>query len=361
MQILSVTFPQGEYPIYIGNGLFNDASLLRQHIRGPQVMLITNETVAPIYLSVISNLLTGYQFDYLIIPDGERYKTMTQFNQILDALITLHHHRDTTLIALGGGVVGDLTGFVAACFHRGVNFIQIPTTLLAQVDASIGGKTAINHEKGKNLIGAFHQPKAVFIDIEMLLSLPARHYHAGLAEVIKSALIRDADFFNYLEKNIAALLARQPDILITTLVKACTIKRDIVALDEREQNIRALLNLGHTFGHAIEQNMNYIDCLHGEAVAIGMMLAAKLSFKLNKGLTEIEVERISRLLQKTKLPTQLPANLNLEALMNAMYSDKKVLNNRLQLILLKSIGEAVIHKNIDDAVIRSFIQQELNA
>lgn len=360
MHTLTVTYPMGKYPIYIGKALFNNSDLLRQHIRGQQIMLITNETIAPLYLSLINNLLTDYQFDSLIIPDGERYKSLTQFSGILDELIKKRHHRDTTLIALGGGVVGDMTGFAAACFHRGVDFIQIPTTLLAQVDASIGGKTAINHAQGKNLIGAFHQPAAVFIDIDMLASLPDRHYHAGLAEIIKAALIRDADFFNYLERNIDGLMQRQSDILLSTIAKACTIKRDIVAIDEKERNIRALLNLGHTFGHAIEQNMNYRDCLHGEAVAIGMVLAATLSASLN-WLTTQDVDRIIHLLQLANLPTKLPSNIQLEPLITAMYSDKKILDNRIHLILLQAIGKGIISKDIGENKIRELIEHELAA
>lgn len=353
---INATYPGGQYPIYIGTHLLENPALLQRHVHAKQVMVVTNETLAPLYLSRLEQAFQDYQYDQLIIPDGEQYKTLTQMSAILDALIAKKHHRDTTLIALGGGVVGDMTGFAAACYQRGVAFIQIPTTLLSQVDASIGGKTAVNHPAGKNLIGAFHQPSAVIIDIHTLNSLPAREFQAGIAEIIKAALIQDTHFFHWLEKNIELLLARDEKILCHAIARACEIKRDIVAQDEKEQNQRALLNLGHTFAHAIEQNLGYGRWLHGEAVGVGLILAANLSVATDR-LSTSDAERIYKLIQKSNLPTELPNELKYDKLLSAMQGDKKVLANKLRFVLLSAIGRAEITQDITAAQIKTLFVQ----
>ena len=357
MPTIKVNYPGGEYSIYIDHDVFVNQPLSK-HVSGKQVMVVTNETIAPLYLQKILGFLTNFQVDFFILPDGENHKTLTQMSALLDHIISKGHHRDTTLIALGGGVVGDLVGFTAACFQRGVDFIQIPTTLLAQVDASIGGKTAVNHPQGKNLIGAFHQPQAVYINLNWLSTLPDREYNSGVAEIIKAALIQDADFFNYLEINIGALLQKDPVILLQTVEKACKIKRDIVAIDEKERSIRALLNLGHTFGHAIEQNLDYKGWLHGEAVAVGICLAAQLSYELQY-LCLTDIQRIRNLLSKANLPTHLPLGLTVDNLISAMHTDKKIKNNRLTFILLNEIGKGIILDNIEETRIRKLLQNEI--
>lgn len=355
MQIINMSYSGGEYPIYIGRGLFNDAQLLMTHIVSNQVMIVSNETIAPLFLPKLSEALTKFSCNHVILPDGEQYKTITTWQAILDALANHNHHRDTTLIALGGGVIGDMTGFAAACYHRGVAFIQIPTTLLAQVDASIGGKTAINHPKGKNLIGAFHQPQAVIIDTDTLSSLNDRELNAGIAEIIKAALIRDKNFFIWLENHLDAFLNRQPDILIEGITRACSIKRDIVSLDEKELGDRALLNLGHTFGHALEHSLGYGQWLHGEAVAWGTLCAAKLSLRLG-WLDPADVKRIEDLFNRAHLIKPLPPEITVNEIISAMQSDKKILHNRLRLILLKEIGEAVITNEVSEEQVREVLR-----
>ncbi len=349
MQSIPVNFKEIAYPIYIGSQLLTK-NLLRQHIHGNQVMIISNETVASLYLSSVKQSLQDLACDEILLPDGEQYKNLAQLQRIWDALASHQHHRDTTLIALGGGVIGDITGFAAACYQRGVNFIQIPTTLLAQVDASIGGKTAINHSKGKNLIGAFHQPSAVIIDIDTLKTLPQREYCAGIAEIIKAALICDPVFFTWLETNMPALLQQNKDITTTAIKRACEIKRDIVIADEKEiSGERALLNLGHTFAHAIETTLSYGEWLHGEAVAAGIMLAAKLSY--HQGwLSQQDLTRVQNLLERVPLPTALPKNISLDNFLSSMQMDKKVLAGKLRLILLPAIGKAALtdQLTIDD-------------
>lgn len=357
-EIITVHYSGGEYPIYIGQGLLNQHNLLQRHVSSKQVLLVSNETIAPLYLQTIVEAFPSTQFqrDKILLPDGEQYKSLSYFNKIIDVLAENKHHRDTTLVALGGGVVGDITGFAAACYHRGVNFIQVPTTLLAQVDASIGGKTAVNHLQGKNLIGAFHQPQTVIVDIETLNTLPDREYRAGIAEIIKAALIKNVNFFAWLEKNIDLLLQRDTKTLIHAIKQACQIKSDVVAADEKEKTSeRALLNLGHTFGHAIEQNLKYQTYLHGEAVAIGIILATVLSERLG-WITQTDYQRVYQLIQRTGLPTSLPIQVNYDKLMQAMLSDKKVLNNQIRLVLLKSLGEAVITSDVSTEQIRSLLQ-----
>ena len=279
----TITIDLGErsYPIYIGENIASDGALFAKHIVSRQTLVVSNETVAALYLEPITKALRNYQCDVLLLPDGEQYKNLTVLNKIFDMLLEKKHQRSTTLLALGGGVICDMTGFAAACYQRGVAFIQIPTTLLAQVDASIGGKTAVNHSLGKNMIGAFHQPRCVIVDINTLQSLPDREYRAGVAEIIKAALICDAEFFVWLEQNSAKILAKDKVALVYAIARACEIKASIVAADETEtEGVRALLNLGHTFGHAIEQVFGYGQWLHGEAVAMGLVLAADLSVAL---------------------------------------------------------------------------------
>ncbi len=340
-QTLQVALGDRSYSIHIGGGLLGRADLLAPHIHGKQVMVVSNETVAPLYLDKTLAGLRGYQTDAVILPDGEIYKTLTVLNQIFDALLSGHFNRQTTLVALGGGVVGDMTGFAAACYQRGVPFIQIPTTLLAQVDSSVGGKTSVNHPLGKNMIGAFHQPQVVLCDTDTLHTLADNELSAGLAEVVKYGLIGDAPFFEWLEAHVADLLAREPQALTYAIARSCQNKATVVAADEREAGRRALLNLGHTFGHAIETGLGYGNCLHGEGVAIGTCLAAHLSAALG-WLDTAAVARIEGIFQAMRLPTRIPAGLSDAQILEAMKVDKKVLDNRVRLVLLKAIGEAVL-------------------
>ncbi len=354
---ITAKYPGGEYPLYIGKGLIENQALLRQHIRSKQVMIVSNDPIAALYLKPVRDAFNDYQCDVMLLPDGEQHKTVEQVSKIWDALAEKQHHRDTTLIALGGGVVGDMTGFAAACYHRGVDFIQIPTTLLAQADASIGGKTAVDHPCGKNLIGAFHQPVAVIMDINTLSTLPDREFRAGISEIIKAALIKDKDFFQWLENHIEALLAQDPQIIIETLQRACQIKCDIVTADEKEQGMhsqRALCNLGHTFGHAIEQNLSYGDWLHGEAVALGIIMAADLS--VTKGwLSEEERTRIKDIFTQIDMPKHLPSEIKCDTLLATMWSDKKVINNQSRLVLLKRIGQAVVTTDVTEKEISELL------
>lgn len=345
MKTLIVELGARSYPIYIGENLLTNAEIFSKHLVAHQAMIVSNKTVADLYLNKVKSTLTGKQCDSILLPDGEQYKNLQNLTKIFDALLEKHHHRNTTLIALGGGVIGDMTGFAAACYQRGVAYIQVPTTLLAQVDASIGGKTAINHPLGKNMIGAFHQPRCVIIDIATLNTLPAREFNAGLAEIIKAALIHDADFFVWLEKHLQKLLSKDPASLIYAIERACAIKAEIIAADEKEiSGKRALLNLGHTFGHALEQNLGYGEWLHGEAVAAGIVLAADLSQRLG-WLTTDELQRIKKLLSVIPLPIQLPAKLQYDKMFTSMAVDKKMLDAELKLVLLKAIGKAeLIHK-----------------
>lgn len=354
---LTVNINKSFYPIYIGENLLQNAALFRHYVKGRQIMIITNKTITPLYLKPLKTISHGLQCDIFILPDGEKYKDLTHWRLILNELAAHNHHRDTTLIALGGGVIGDITGFAAACYQRGVDFIQVPTTLLAQVDASIGGKTAVNLPEGKNLIGAFHQPKAVIIDLATLRTLPDREFKAGISEIIKAALIYDDKFFDKLEKNLPYLLQRDPNLLQEVIKRACEIKRDIVITDEKEiHGKRTLLNLGHTFAHAIERLLDYNGCLHGEAVAIGLILAAEFSHQ-QKFLDSATVKRIHHLLKQIPIPTSLPEAIEYNALLSTMHMDKKVLNKRLRLVLLKRIGEAVISNQITDKQLKSFFRQ----
>ncbi|MGB5426293.1 MAG: 3-dehydroquinate synthase [Gammaproteobacteria bacterium] len=341
MKTLTVELGSRSYPIHIGQQLLRDAGLLAPHIRSRQVMIVTNETIAPLYLDSIRQQLSHFDTAAVILPDGEQYKTLDTLNSIFTALLEQRFNRDCTLVALGGGVVGDITGFAAASYQRGVAFLQIPTTLLAQVDSSVGGKTGVNHPLGKNMIGAFHQPGCVIIDTDTLDTLDDRQLSAGLAEVIKYGLIRDAGFFDWLETNMTALRARDKQALAYAIERSCSIKAEIVAADERESGQRALLNLGHTFGHAIETCTGYGNWLHGEAVATGMLMAADLSARHGWVSTET-VQRTKQLLQSAALPTAPPAEMNEVQFMNLMAIDKKVVEGELRLVLLKGIGDAVV-------------------
>ncbi|MGB0466292.1 MAG: 3-dehydroquinate synthase [Pontibacterium sp.] len=341
MKTLNVDLGERSYPIFIGENLL-DQGLIAPYIRGRQVLIVTNETVAPLYLSrLISSLGDAFQVDSVVLPDGEQYKDLTHLNLIFDKLLSSRHNRTTTLIALGGGVVGDMTGFAAAAYQRGVDFVQVPTTLLSQVDSSVGGKTGVNHPAGKNMIGAFHQPRCVLIDSQVLNSLPGRELAAGLAEVIKYGLIYDADFLNWLEANMAALNARDPEALIQAIYRSCEIKAEVVEQDEKEAGIRALLNLGHTFGHAIEAHQGYGQWLHGEAVGAGTMMAADLSARLG-WLSDDELERIRHILQAAKLPVMPPVDMSADEFRALMSVDKKVIDGQLRLVLLKRPGQAVV-------------------
>lgn len=349
-QTVNVDLGARHYPIHIGRGLLNDGALLTPHITGKQVMIVTNTTIAPLYLSSIKKILTNYQVSEVVLPDGEQYKNLTTLNLIFDALLSEKHNRTTTLIALGGGVIGDMTGFAASCYQRGVNFIQIPTTLLSQVDSSVGGKTGVNHPLGKNMIGAFYQPQCVIIDIDTLKTLPAREFSAGLAEVIKYGLIQDADFFHYLETHINQLMVRDTNTIIHAIKRSCEIKAEIVGQDEKEGGIRAILNLGHTFGHAIETAQGYGQWLHGEAVSAGMIMAVYLSH-LNGDISKDILSRTYQLLGKAKLPTQPPQDMTEAQWMNLMSVDKKVMDGKLRLVLIRQLGDAHVTTNFDKAAL----------
>ncbi len=341
MKTLRVELGERSYPIHIGSGLLGRAELIGPHIRGRQVLVVTNETVAPLYLDKLLAGLGDYQVEQLILPDGEEYKTLGTLNAVFDRLLERRFDRRCTLVALGGGVIGDLTGFAAACYQRGVAFIQVPTTLLSQVDSSVGGKTGVNHPLGKNMIGAFHQPQCVIADTDTLNTLDDRQLHAGLAEVIKYGLINDPAFFDWLDDNLAHLLARDPEALAYAIERSCRDKAAIVAEDETEAGARALLNLGHTFGHAIETGMGYGAWLHGEAVGTGMVLAAQLSGQLG-WLAAADLERTVSLIGRAGLPTVAPAEIDSRRFLELMAVDKKVQDGLLRLVLLKGIGKAVI-------------------
>ena len=334
------------YPIFIGPRLLQLPELYRPYIRGRQVMVVSNETVAPLYLDKVRQALDGYQVEQVILPDGEQYKTLEVLGSIFDALLEKRFNRHCCLVALGGGVVGDMAGFAAASYQRGVDFIQIPTTLLAQVDSSVGGKTGVNHPLGKNMIGAFHQPRCVLADTDTLATLDDRQLSAGLAEIVKYGLIMDAAFFAWLENNIDRLRARDTEALVYAIERSCQCKAEIVAADERESGKRALLNLGHTFGHAIETGMGYGAWLHGEGVAAGMAMAADLSTR-HGWLSASDLARIRQLLVRAGLPVTPPPDIGPERFLELMAVDKKALDSGLRLILLQSIGKATICNDYD--------------
>ncbi|MEK6772284.1 MAG: 3-dehydroquinate synthase [Pseudomonadota bacterium] len=341
MHTLTLDLGERRYPIYIGRQLLAEGELFTRHVAGSRVAIISNDTVAPLYLAMLRPLLRRFDPVEVILPDGEVHKTLEVLNRVYSALLEARCDRQTTLIALGGGVIGDMAGFAAATYQRGVPFIQVPTTLLAQVDSSVGGKTGVNHALGKNMIGAFYQPRAVIIDTDTLKTLPDRELSAGLAEVIKVGLIRDAGFLAWLEDNLDRLLAREPDALAHAIRVSCQAKAEVVAADEREGGVRAILNLGHSFGHAIEAGMGYGRWLHGEAVAVGMVMAADLSRRLG-WLSERDVARVRALVVRARLPVQAPAELSPDRFLEFMSVDKKVLAGQLRLVLLKRLGEAVV-------------------
>ena len=361
MRTLKVALGARSYPIHIGDGLRRRADLILPLLKTPRAMIVSNETVAPLYLDDVVAALAAVGVDagHIILPDGEAYKDWATLNRIFDGLMAARCERSTTLIALGGGVIGDMVGFAAATFQRGVPFIQLPTTLLAQVDSSVGGKTAINHPLGKNMIGAFHQPRLVLADIATLATLPARELSAGLAEVIKYGLIRDAAFFAWLEDNMARLVARDGDALAYAIERSCANKAEIVAADETEQGVRAILNLGHTFGHAIEAGMGYGEWLHGEAVAAGAMMAAELS-RMRGWLTDADVARIEAIHRAAGLPVRGPA-LPIGQYLELMAHDKKVEGGRLRLVLLEGIGRAVIDGDSPRPSIEAAIRERIDA
>ena len=340
MKTLKVELGSRGYPILIGDGLLGDAELLRQHVPARDVLIVSNTTVAPLYLDALAAGLSPRRILEVVLPDGESHKTLGTVSRILDVLVANRFGRDCTVVALGGGVVGDMAGFAAATYQRGVSFVQVPTTLLSQVDSSVGGKTGVNHPGGKNLIGAFHQPIAVLADTRTLTSLPTRELRAGLAEVIKYGLICDAPFFAWLEEHMEALLAADPAALAHVIHRSCQIKAEIVGRDEREQGDRALLNLGHTFGHAIEAATGYTQWLHGEAIGAGLLMAAAMSRECAL-MGADEVSRVEKLVARTGLPTHIES-VSPQSALEHMRIDKKVQGGRIRLILLRKIGEAFI-------------------
>jgi 3-dehydroquinate synthase len=350
--LLDVALGERAYPIAIGAGLLREPGALAERVRGRHVLVVSNDTVAPLYLERVRALLDGREVGVHVLRDGESFKTLESCGAVFESLARMRASRDATLVALGGGVVGDLTGFAAACWMRGVDFVQIPTTLLAMVDSSVGGKTGVNLAHGKNLVGAFHQPRAVLADVETLATLPDREYAAGLAEVVKYGAIADAGFFAWLEANAAALARRDAAALIRAIEVSCRMKAAIVARDEREEGERALLNFGHTFGHALEAATGYGGALnHGEAVAIGMVLAARLSVALGWS-PDADTARLRALLEAFALPTQVPSGHAATALLDLMRLDKKAASGKLKLILWRGIGRAEIASGVpDDAII----------
>ncbi len=357
-QQLDVDLGERRYPIFIGRDLLSDPGCYRPFVAGERVMIVSNETVAPLYLEAVRAGLTGFEIDQVILPDGERYKDLGTLSQIFDALLERRCGRDVTLVALGGGVVGDMAGFAAATYQRGVPFIQVPTTLLAQVDSSVGGKTGVNHPAGKNMIGAFHQPRAVIADTATLETLPDRELSAGLAEVVKYGLIADQPFFEWLEEQVPALCARDAAALATAIERSCLNKALIVAADEREAGRRALLNLGHSFGHAIEAGAGYGTWLHGEAVAVGLLTAAQFSVQLG-WLDASDLVRIRDLIARCGLPTEPPDDLPSERWLELMSVDKKVQRGKLRLVLLKGIGDAMLTADVDLGLLRATIDRAI--
>ncbi|MDN2480049.1 3-dehydroquinate synthase [Vibrio agarivorans] len=360
MERITVELGERSYPISIGAGLFDDPAQLSflssQKSAKQKVVVISNVTVAPLYADKILSLLEQQNCDtaLLTLPDGEQYKSLETFNKVMDFFIEGNYARDVVVVALGGGVIGDLVGFASACYQRGVDFVQIPTTLLSQVDSSVGGKTAVNHPLGKNMIGAFYQPQAVLIDTNCLKTLPEREFAAGIAEVIKYGIIYDADFFVWLEENLDRLYALDEQALSYAIARCCQIKAEVVAQDEKESGIRALLNLGHTFGHAIEAELGYGQWLHGEAVSAGTVMAAKTA--LMQGLIEqADFDRILNLLKRSKLPVQTPDSMSFDDFMTHMMRDKKVLAGQLRLVLPTSIGTAEVVKGVPETILEQAI------
>jgi len=356
MKTINIQFDERSYPIYIGEGLLSDYELISQHLPHNKIVIITNNLVADIYLApLIQSLSPHKDVIPIILPDGEKYKNADSLNIIYSQLLKNKADRNTMLIALGGGVIGDITGFAAATYMRGINFIQMPTTLLSQVDSSVGGKTGINHPQGKNMIGSFYQPKCVITDVNVLKTLPSRELSAGLAEVIKYGLIRDKIFFEWLETNIQSLIEMNPEYLTEAILRSCQNKADVVEADEFESGTRAILNLGHTFGHAIEVAQGYGNWLHGEAVGVGMIMAAKLSQAMG-WLSEPDIERIISLIKNAGLPT-VPPNISVDKYIELMLFDKKTKDGKINLVLQKSMGEAILSNSYDPSKLRQILEQ----
>jgi 3-dehydroquinate synthase len=354
MATLTVELGERSYPILIEANLLDHPEVLTTHLTTNKVVVVTNDVVDPLYFPTVSQALAGYDVSKIVVPDGEQHKNLQSFEMVISKLLEMSAGRDTTLIALGGGVIGDLTGFVAASFQRGMPFIQIPTTLLSQVDSSVGGKTAVNHPLGKNMIGAFYQPKAVLIDTNSLTTLPEREFAAGMAEVIKYGVIYDADFFIWLEDNQQAIKHKKLEALQYMIARCCAIKAEIVAIDERESGLRAILNLGHTFGHAIEAEKGYGNWLHGEAVSAGIILASAVATKMN-WLEASEFSRIESLLQAFDLPTDAPSDMAYDEFIRHMRHDKKVQAGQLFFVIPKGIGKAVVTNEISAEVLRAIL------
>lgn len=347
MLTVDVDLGERSYPIFIGDGLLSDVGLVSPYLGNGRVVIISNDLVAPLYLDQAKQLFTGRQVEEIILPDGEAHKNLEAISHIYDVLLRGKFDRNTTLVALGGGVIGDITGFAAATYLRGIDFIQIPTTLLAQVDSSVGGKTGVNHELGKNMIGAFYQPRCVIADTSVLATLPEREVKAGLAEVLKYGLVYDAAFFGWLTENCEAICQSDLAMLSQAIKTCCEIKADIVAQDEKESGIRALLNLGHTFGHAIETASGYGNWLHGETVAMGTVMAADLSWRLG-WIDQKTAQHIRTVLEQNYgLPVVPPADISVEQYLDLMLSDKKAEMGNIRFVLLKSIGKAVVEGGID--------------
>ena len=355
MQQLSIELGSRSYPIFIGEGLLAERELLARALNARRLLVVTNATVAALHLDALRRGLSGAQVAIETLPDGERFKSLGTFTRLLDALVEARIGRDGAILALGGGVIGDIAGFAAACYQRGIAYVQMPTTLLAQVDSAVGGKTGVNHPAGKNLIGAFHQPRCVITDTATLRTLPERELRAGLAEVIKYGLISDLTFLQWLEGNLDALLRRESHALEHAILRSCEIKAAIVSQDEREHGRRALLNLGHTFGHAIESATGYGEWLHGEAVAAGMLIAVTLSARLG-WLESTDVERVRTLLERSGLPLQAPPIGSARAL-GYMQMDKKVRDGRVRLVLLKQLGSAELAEDYEPAALQAVIEE----
>ena len=351
---VDIALGERSYPILIGPRLLDDAQLLSTHITARSLLIVTNETIAPLYLAKLQGALQGRRVATLVLPDGEQHKTLESFSRILDALVAGRMNRDAAAVALGGGVIGDMVGFAAACYQRGIDYVQVPTTLLAQVDSSVGGKTGVNHPLGKNMIGAFHQPRVVLADTGTLHTLPPREYRAGMAEVVKYGFIRDAAFLEWLEANVERLIAREDAAVIHAVRRSCEIKAEVVGQDEREQGLRAILNLGHTFGHAIETASGYGNWLHGEAVAAGMAMAADMSTRLG-WLQPAERDRIVQLLTRLGLPVA-PPRIGAQRGRELMGMDKKVLGGRIRLVLLQGPGRAAVVDDYPEQALEATLQ-----
>ncbi|CAD6365600.1 3-dehydroquinate synthase [Shewanella putrefaciens] len=355
MKQIQVDLGERSYPIYIGQNLMNDSEALSRYLFKKRILIVTNETVAPLYLNQIQEVMVSFgEVESVILPDGEQFKDLTHLDAIFTALLQRNYGRDSVLVALGGGVIGDMTGFAAACYQRGIDFIQIPTTLLSQVDSSVGGKTAVNHPLGKNMIGAFYQPQLVLIDTQCLHTLPAREFAAGMAEVIKYGIMWDGEFFQWLENNVQALKRLETEALVYAISRCCEIKADVVSQDETEQGVRALLNLGHTFGHAIEAEMGYGNWLHGEAVAAGTVLAAQTARSLGL-IDESIVCRIVQLLQAFDLPVSAPESMDFDSFIQHMRRDKKVLGGQIRLVLPTGIGQADVFSQVTESTLEQVI------